>query len=136
MCNSLGITNTYTLYTTLQRIASHTKVRSLYKAVPLQAWSDTEGSRKLGFPDFMTIAQDGCKIVSLTHRSPLPLGNDPGTHFCYRLSQPRSHSAIGRILCQLETEMTPVGIEPATFRFVAQHLNHCATSVPLHTKFL
>jgi len=22
------------------------------------------------------------------------------------------------------------GIEPATFRFVAQHLNHCATAVP------
>ena len=26
--------------------------------------------------------------------------------------------------------MTPAGIEPATFRFVAQHLNHCATVVP------
>jgi len=26
--------------------------------------------------------------------------------------------------------MTPSGIEPATFRFVAQHLNHCATTVP------
>jgi len=26
--------------------------------------------------------------------------------------------------------MTPAGIEPATFRFVAQHLNHGATAVP------
>ena len=26
--------------------------------------------------------------------------------------------------------MTPAGIEPATFRFVAQHLNHRATAVP------
>ena len=26
--------------------------------------------------------------------------------------------------------MTPSGIEPVTFRFVAQHLNHCATAVP------
>jgi len=26
--------------------------------------------------------------------------------------------------------MTPAGIEPATFQFVAQHLNHCATTVP------
>jgi len=28
--------------------------------------------------------------------------------------------------------MTPVGIEPAIFRFVAQHLNHCATACPNH----
>ena len=26
--------------------------------------------------------------------------------------------------------MTPAGIEPATFRFVAQHFNHCATAFP------
>ena len=26
--------------------------------------------------------------------------------------------------------MTPSAIEPTTFRFVAQHLNHCATAVP------
>ena len=30
--------------------------------------------------------------------------------------------------------MTRTGIEPATFRFVAQHLNHCATAVP-HYKY-
>jgi len=50
------------------------------KAVPLQAWSDPEGSRK--FPDFMTTAQDGGKVLSLTHWPPLPLGNASGTHFC------------------------------------------------------
>ena len=27
--------------------------------------------------------------------------------------------------------MTPSGIQPVTFRFVAQHLNHCATAVPI-----
>jgi hypothetical protein len=47
------------------------------KAVPLQAWSGPEGSRKLRFPDYMITAQDG-----LMHRPPLPPGNDPGTHFC------------------------------------------------------
>jgi len=52
------------------------------KAVPLQAWSGPEGSRKLRFPDFMAKAQDGGKVVSLTHRQPLPPGNTPGTHFC------------------------------------------------------
>jgi len=30
--------------------------------------------------------------------------------------------------------MTPAGIEPATFRFVAQHLNHSATAVPTYHK--
>ena len=47
------------------------------KAVPLQAWSVPEGCRKLRFPDFMTTAQDGDKVVSLTHRPPLPPGNTP-----------------------------------------------------------
>ena len=52
------------------------------KAVPLQAWSGPEGSRKLRFPDYMTTAQDGGKVVNLTHRPPLPPGNAPDAHFC------------------------------------------------------
>ena len=52
------------------------------KALPLQAWSGPEGSRKLRFPDFITTAQDSGKVVSLTHRPPLPPGNAPDTHFC------------------------------------------------------
>jgi hypothetical protein len=52
------------------------------KAVPLQAWSGLEGSRKLRFPDFMTMAQDGGKVGGLTHWPPLLPGNTPGTHFC------------------------------------------------------
>jgi len=52
------------------------------KAVPLQAWTGPESSRKLRFPDFVTTAQNGGKVVNLTHRLPLPPGNTPGTHFC------------------------------------------------------
>jgi hypothetical protein len=33
------------------------------------------------FPDFMTTAQDGGKVVSLIHWLPLPPGNASGTHF-------------------------------------------------------
>ena len=66
------------------------------KAVPLQAWSDPEGSRKLRFPGCMTTAQ----VVTLTYRQPLPPGNAPGTHLCERMSRPQGHSAIGRILCE------------------------------------
>jgi hypothetical protein len=53
-----------------------------FVAVPLEAWSGPEGSRKLRFPYFMTTAQDGVKVVSLWHRPPLPPGNTTGTHFC------------------------------------------------------
>ena len=57
-----------------------------------------EGSRKLRFPDYVTMAQDGGKVVSLTRRPLfLPPGNVPCTHFCWRLSRTQDHSAIGMI---------------------------------------
>ena len=52
------------------------------KSVPLQARSGPQGSRKLRISDYMTKAQNGGKVVSLTHRPLLPPGNAPGTHFC------------------------------------------------------
>jgi hypothetical protein len=30
----------------------------------------------------------------------------------------------------MKNPLTLAGIEPATFRFVTQHLNHCATAAP------
>jgi len=63
------------------RTSRHTKFRPgtlmlIYrvkgKAVPLKAWSRPECSRKLRFPDLMTTAQEGGKVVSLMHWPPLP----------------------------------------------------------------
>ena len=92
-------------------VASNAVVKKKIKAVPLQAWSGPEGSRKLRFPDFMTTAQDGGKIVTALRTGRL---------------YPQGHSAIGRILCQWKIPMTPAGIEPVIFWYVAQRLNHCA----------
>ena len=39
--------------------------KMLRKAVPLQAWSSPEGSRKLRLPDFMTTPQDGGRVSAL-----------------------------------------------------------------------
>jgi hypothetical protein len=32
----------------------------------------------------------------------------------------------------MKNPLTPAGIKPATFLFVAQHLNHCATAVRIY----
>jgi len=70
------------LFMILGKSFTYKKKAKKGKAVPLQAWSGPEGSRKLMFPEFMTMAQDGGKVVNLTHRPTLPPGNAPGTHFC------------------------------------------------------
>jgi hypothetical protein len=69
-------------YNTLRPCIDINRTEGKGKAVPLQALSGPEGSRKLRVPDYMTTAQDGGKFVSLMHRPPLPPGNAPGCHFC------------------------------------------------------
>jgi hypothetical protein len=56
------------------------------KAVPLQAWSGLEGSRKLRFSDFLTTAQYSGKVVSLTHRTHLSPGTLTEFFPCFFLS--------------------------------------------------
>jgi len=46
-------------------IQASKQANKLNKACPLQLWSGPEGSRKLRFQDFMTMAQEGGKVVSL-----------------------------------------------------------------------
>jgi len=41
------------------------KCKGKGKAVPLQAWTGPEGSRKLRLPDFVTTAQDGGRLSAL-----------------------------------------------------------------------
>jgi len=49
------------------RPSLHTKpnVKGKGKVVPLQAWKGPEGSRKIRFPDLVTMAQDGSRLSAL-----------------------------------------------------------------------
>jgi hypothetical protein len=60
------------------------KCKGKGKAVPLQAWSGPEGSRKLRFTDFMKTAQDGGKVVSLTYRPHVLYKEVKVKQSCYR----------------------------------------------------
>ena len=48
-----------------ERDPVHLPPSSKGKAVPLQAWTGPEGSRKLRFPDYVTKAQDGGRLSAL-----------------------------------------------------------------------
>ena len=71
-----------------QPLASH--------AVPLQAWTGPEGSRRLKLPAFPVNRHTRLAATSTGRLH--PPGNIPGTHFCWRLSRPQGHSAAGRIM--------------------------------------
>ena len=98
------------------------KLEGKGKAVPLQAWRGPEGSRRLRFPDFITRAQDGGRVVSLTHRPTLHSGNIPGTHFCSAVTQwLRRCATIRKVAGSIQTGVSGFFIHIKSFR---SHYGH------------
>jgi hypothetical protein len=84
------------------------------KAIPLQALTGPEGSRRLRLPDFKTIGilrWEGCQPYAPAAFTPRATVQLEG-------------------LCQWKIWMTSSGIDPVTFWFVVRCLNHCATARP------
>ena len=70
------------------------------------------------------------QVVSLTHRPPLPPRKCSWYSFLLEAESTPRPQCDRKDFMSLKNPLTPAGNEPATFRIVAQHLNHCATAVP------
>jgi hypothetical protein len=97
-------------------------------------WQALRFPRGWGSQILWQSAHEGGKVVSPTHRPPLPQ-----VIFLVLISvrgwvEPR---AIVRPegLCQRKNPVISSGIERATFRFVAQCLKHCATACPIYNRY-
>ena len=111
------------------------------KAIPLQAWTGPEGSRSFRLPDF--------KIKQTNYRpgQALRVPGGWGSQISRQSAQEfgkfisvrgrGNPKAIARPegLCQWKIPMTPSGIEPATFRHVAQCLNQLRYRVPQNISY-
>jgi len=107
----------------------------------LPHYPTTDLDRPLGLQQVVALritgksAHDGGKVVRHMHRPPLPPGDTPCTHFCYRLSHPR---AIVQPECwsQQKILVSPPGIKPMIFWFVVLCLNQLRCCVPQRLAYI
>jgi hypothetical protein len=102
-------------------------VKGKGKDIPLQAWEDSWGSRRLRLLDLLDTRQyEGGKGITLTHRPSLPTGSSWYSFLEAELTP-------GHIIPSERRKKSPVkplGIDPETLRLVAQCLNQLRHQLP------
>jgi hypothetical protein len=71
------------------------KVKEKVKQTHYRPW---QALRVPGSQILRQSAHECGKVVSPTHRPPLPPENIPGSHFCKKLNRPQGHSAAWKIM--------------------------------------
>ena len=93
------------------------------KAVPITGVWGPEGSGRLRLQTSRPSAHEGGKVVTPTHRLPLL----PGISRYSFLEAVRPQGTRKCQLPQNKFQVSPLGIDPGSYRLVAQRLNHYAT---------
>jgi hypothetical protein len=78
--------------------SNNCKVKVKVKQPNYRPWQALRVPGDWGSQSLRQSAHKCGKNVSPKHRPPLPSGNIPGTHFCYRLSRPQGYNAAGKIM--------------------------------------
>jgi hypothetical protein len=93
-------------------------------------WQALRAPGGRGSQVFRQSAHEGGKVVSPNHRPPLPPRKDSWVLISVRGWVDLRAIVRPKRLCQWKIPVTPSGIEPATFQFVAQCLNQLCHRVP------
>ena len=89
------------------------------KGIPVQAWTGSEGSRRLKLQKFQD-SRHMTRLSALRTGCLYPPGSIPGINFCSRLSRPQGRSTAGRIM-SMKNSYDPIGNR--TFWLVPQCFN-------------
>jgi hypothetical protein len=99
---------------------SQVSIKHYCKKLKLSLLQDAEAHNDVrcqGSHNVQTISSQ-MMVVSLTRQLLVTPQNDSGTHFYYRLSDPRAVVWLGG-LDQLKNPLTSLGIKPTTFQLLA-----------------
>jgi hypothetical protein len=108
----------YFIISLCSRLTNHNNANGKGNGFPLQAWNGSWGSRRLKLLNLLDFRHyEGGKVVTLNAPAAFTPRNIPALIFRSWVD-PRAHGSVGTL--GKKSPATPLGIDPETFRLVAQ----------------